>query len=80
MAQKDFQHVVRVAKTDLNGSKNVVYALRKIKGVGINYAHMACKLAGIDSSKKAGYLLEAETQKLEEVIINPEQGKIKEIK
>lgn len=71
MADKDFRHVVRVAKTDINGNKNIVYALRKIKGVGINYAHMACKLAGIDVTKKAGHLLEAEAQKLEEVILNP---------
>lgn len=71
MANPDFQHVVRVAKTDLDGNKNIVYALRKIKGVGINYSLMVCKLAGVDTKKKAGYLLEAEARKLEEVILNP---------
>ena len=75
MEQKDFRHIVRIANTDLDGRKMVIYGLAKIKGVGVNFANMACKLAGVDSKKRVGNLLEVEAKKIEEVILNPQKFK-----
>ena len=71
MAEKEFQHLVRVANTDLKGEFQVVIGLSRIKGVGFQLANAVCQLAGIDKSKKVGYLTEAEAKKLEDVILNP---------
>ncbi|RMF06610.1 30S ribosomal protein S13 [Candidatus Woesearchaeota archaeon] len=67
----DFKHIIRVANTDLDGSKPIYHALTKIKGVSVMFANMLCKLAGIDIQKKAGTLLDAEVNKLNEIIKDP---------
>jgi len=67
----EFKHIIRIANTDLAGEKSIGNALRKIKGVGVMYANMACKIAGIDSTKKAGDLLDIEAKKLDEIIREP---------
>lgn len=67
----EFKHIIRVANTDLEGHKQVLFALRKIKGVDIMFGNMALSLAGIDKTKKAGDLLDAEAKRLNDIIINP---------
>ena len=67
----EFRHIIRIANTDLLGEKSIGNALRKIKGVGVMYSNMACKIAGIDSTKKAGDLLDIEAKKLDEIIREP---------
>ncbi|MEM2915784.1 MAG: 30S ribosomal protein S13 [Candidatus Woesearchaeota archaeon] len=67
----EIKHLVRIANTDLDGKKTIAYALNYIKGVGIPFAHAACRMAGIDVNKKAGALTDAELQKVEEIIKNP---------
>jgi len=66
-----FKHIIRVANTDLQGEKQVLYAMRKIKGVDVMFANMALATAGIDKTKKAGELLDNEAQKLNDIILNP---------
>ncbi len=67
----NFKHIVRVANVDIPGDKPVSWALTKIKGVGINFATVACVLAGIEKTKKAGYLTEEEVKKLNQVVQDP---------
>ncbi len=71
MAEEEFKHILRISNTDLDGNKNIVYALRKIKGVGFQFANMVCTLAGVDKAKKTGYLSDEEVKKLDEVIKDP---------
>ncbi len=71
--EKSFQHLVRIANTDLNGTKQIAYALRKIKGVGFVFAHMSCALTEVDPTKKAGELSVGEVQKLNDFIKNPQK-------
>ena len=52
----EFKHLIRVADSDLDGKKSVVYALKKVKGVGIPLANAICRVAGIDGAKKVGNL------------------------
>ncbi len=71
MEEKDYKYIVRVHNTDLAGNKQLILALQKIKGVGFMFANMACGMAGIPKEKKAGYLTEAEVEKLDKIISNP---------
>jgi small subunit ribosomal protein S13 len=74
--QQEVQHLVRISKTDLLGNKAIGYALKKIKGVGYSFANLACNLAKVDKTKKAGLLTEEEISKLNSIIENPIQHNI----
>ncbi len=67
----EFKHIVRVANTDIDGNKQVLFALRKIKGINIMFANMVLNSLGIDKTKKAGELLDEEVKRLNEFIQNP---------
>lgn len=67
----EFRHIVRVANTDLDGKKHILIALTKIKGVGVQFANMALSIAGVDKTKKAGDLLDAEVKKIDDILNNP---------
>lgn len=69
----EFKHLIRIANTDLDGRKHILIALRKIKGVSIMFANMACSLAGIEKTKKAGELLDSEAERLNDIILNPQK-------
>ena len=69
----NFRHIVRVANTDLNGKKPVVYSLRKIKGVGTSFGHAICGVLHLDEGRKLGDLSEEETKRIEEVILHPQK-------
>ena len=69
--QTGYKHIIRVINTDLDGKKQILNAMRKIKGVSFMFANMVCNLAKIDPTKKAGNLNEAEVAQLNEVIKNP---------
>ncbi len=70
-AAPDLRLLVRIANTDLDGKKTIAFTLANIKGVGIPFAHAACRVAKISVTKKAGALSESEIKKLEEVIKDP---------
>lgn len=68
---KNFRYLVRIANTDLDGKKSILYALQKIRGVSIMYANMVCYLAGVDKRKRTGELIDAEVNRISEVLSNP---------
>src|SRR3989344_3193778 len=70
-ADESFRYFVRVANTHLNGSQQIVNALRKIKGLNFMFSNMVCNLIGIDKLSKAGTLTEEQVKKIDEVISNP---------
>ncbi|HDJ89126.1 MAG TPA: 30S ribosomal protein S13 [Thermoprotei archaeon] len=65
---EEFKPIVRLCSVDLDGNKQVVYSLKRIKGIGINIATAICRKIGIDYKKKLGYLSEAELKRLEEAL------------
>jgi len=72
MAEKeDFRYIVRVANTDLEGSKPIQLALTKIKGIGIMFANFVCQTAKLDVGKRAGTLSDEEVSRLTEIVKNP---------
>ncbi|KAJ3203140.1 ribosomal 40S subunit protein S18B, partial [Clydaea vesicula] len=71
-----FQHIIRLLNTNIDGKDKVMYALTAIKGVGRRYSNIVCKKADVDISKRAGELSNDELERLVTIIQNPRQYKI----
>lgn len=69
----EFRALVRVANTDLDGEKQLVHALRGVKGVSYTMAKAICTAAGFDPRVKLSSLSESNIELLEKVIYNPKQ-------
>ncbi|HHI01186.1 MAG TPA: 30S ribosomal protein S13 [Thermococcus litoralis] len=67
----DFRHIVRVANVDIDGHKQLRWALTGIRGIGINFATMVCRVAGLDPKMKAGYLTDEQVKAIEAVLEDP---------
>ncbi|MDH5461748.1 MAG: 30S ribosomal protein S13 [Candidatus Bathyarchaeota archaeon] len=68
---REFQHIIRIANTDLDGTLKVDYALSKIKGVGIRLAEVITKKAKVNSENRLGFLSDAEVKRIKDVVENP---------
>jgi small subunit ribosomal protein S13 len=68
---EELKHLVRIANTDMKGTQQILYGLKRVKGVGFMFANAVCKMTKIDPTKKAGALSDEEIKKLEFVIKNP---------
>ncbi|KAL0234042.1 hypothetical protein PCE1_001080 [Barthelona sp. PCE] len=71
----NFEYMVRVLNTNLNGKTKVAFALTGIKGVGRRFAHLVCKAADVDTDKRCGELSSEEIDRLLTVINNPTEYK-----
>ncbi|MEK6857423.1 MAG: 30S ribosomal protein S13 [Nanoarchaeota archaeon] len=71
--QEPMKHLIRIANTDINGNKPVMYALKKIKGVGINFASAAIRILKLNPVQKIGLMTDAEIKSIEEVVRNPQK-------
>ena len=67
----DFQHILRILNTNVNGREKVRYALTAIAGIGRRFSNIICKKADIDMNKRAGELTPEEIDRLVAVIQNP---------
>jgi small subunit ribosomal protein S18e len=72
----DFQHILRVLNTNVDGRNKVMYALTKIRGIGRRFSNVVCKKAEIDMGKRAGELSAAELESLMVIVSNPRQFRI----
>lgn len=52
----DFQHILRILNTNVDGKEKVIIALTAIKGIGKRMATVICKQANVDPTKRAGEL------------------------
>ena len=52
MNESNFQHILRVLNTNLDGKVKVMFALTNIKGVGRRFSNIACKKAEVDLNKR----------------------------
>jgi len=64
IVSKDFRLVLRVAGTNIDGTKKVAYGISHIRGVGPSYAAAIVKAVEIKPELRMGDLSEAEVQKL----------------
>jgi small subunit ribosomal protein S13 len=56
---------------DVDGTLKAAYALARVKGVSFNLANAVLRTAKIDPEKRAGFLTEAEIEKIEDVVKEP---------
>jgi small subunit ribosomal protein S13 len=63
-----FKHIVRIADTDLDGNRNVTFALTRIKGIGIRMARSITNVIGVDARQKLGNLDDETIEKLKKFI------------
>ena len=67
---ENFNYIIRVVNTDINGEHNIVQGLTQIKGIGRHMATFIADTAGVDRKLKFGNLPEPEIEKLKEVLEN----------
>ena len=65
---ENFNYIVRVANTDINGERSVVQGLTQIKGIGRHMAVFIADTAGINRNAKFGNLAEPDIQKLKNAL------------
>jgi len=68
---REFRHILRITGTDVDGTLKIPYALKRIKGVNLNLANAILKKAEINPEKRAGFLTEAEVERIEQIIKEP---------
>ncbi|MDY6931558.1 MAG: 30S ribosomal protein S13 [Halobacteriota archaeon] len=71
---EDIQHLVRIAGTDLDGTKSVQYSLTGLKGVGIRVSRVITKAAKVDPNEMMGRLSEEQVDSLKSVIESIEKN------
>merc|ERR1712169_97045 len=70
----NFQFILRLLNTNVDGKQKVMYALTKIKGVGRRYSNLVCKKADVDLNKRAGELTSEELERIVTIIQNLANG------
>ena len=71
-----FQHIIRLLNTNIDGKRKIMYALTDIKGVGRRFSNIVLKKADIDLKKRAGELTNDELERIVTIMQNPRQYKI----
>jgi small subunit ribosomal protein S18e len=72
----EFQHILRLLNTNVDGKEKIMYALTSIKGIGRRFANICCKKAEVDMNKRAGECSAEELERLMTIVANPRQYKI----
>jgi small subunit ribosomal protein S13 len=65
---ENFNYIVRIANSDIDGQKRTVIGLQSIKGVGKRVAEIIAKRAAIDPAVKIGALPEDKIAELEDLV------------
>jgi small subunit ribosomal protein S13 len=64
----DFKYIVRVANTDLDGNRSLVYALTGLKGVGTRIAEIIADNLDLPRSMRIGDMTDEQVDELVEMI------------
>jgi small subunit ribosomal protein S13 len=68
---REFRHILRLAGSNVDGTKKVGYGILLIRGVGPSYAAAIVRAAELRPELRLGDLSEGEVQKLEDVMRDP---------
>ncbi len=74
----ELQEIIRLANTDIDGTKRIEDAIQDVKGVGYAYANAVVGSLEFDPETRIGTLTDDEIESIEEVIKNPEEAGIPE--
>jgi len=73
MQNSEFKAMVRIAGTTCEGKLPLVQGLRKIDGVGLNFARAIAAVSGISPWMRVGNLSDEQISKIEEVLKDPKK-------
>jgi len=76
VGEGEFQHILRILNTNIDGRHKVMFALTSIKGIGRRFSNIVCKKADVDLKKRAGELTNEEIDRIVTIVQNPRQFKI----
>ena len=66
------ESIIRLAETNLDGTKKVIDAIRRVRGVSFMMANAISRVSGF-GSRKLGELSEQEREKLEDIIMHADR-------
>lgn len=69
----DVQEIVRLADTDVDGTKRIADAIQDVKGVGDAYANAVQRNLKFDPDTRIGSLEDDEREQIEEVMRSPDE-------
>lgn len=72
------KEVVRIARTDIDGTQPVAKAITSLQGVGDVYGNAIAEVIDVNTETKIGDLNEEQIDMIEETIKNPEQAGVPE--
>ena len=78
MSAAEYKHILRIAGKDIEGSKKVIVALSKVKGVGYNFAHVLLHSLNINPNSRVGFLTDRELTDIEAAIRDPSKARMPE--
>ena len=64
----DFNYIIRLADSDVDGLSRIGMGLTSVKGVGVRTALQICKIAEVDKDKLGGHLTDEEQEKIRNAI------------
>merc|ERR1712113_239340 len=73
---ENFQHILRIQNTNIDGNIKIGYALTSIQGMGRRFADLVLKKAEIDVNKRAGQINAEELERIQTTMTNPKNFKI----
>lgn len=68
---EDYKYIVRIGGSDIDGQENLLQGLTRIRGVGLRLSRAIITKLEFESSKRLGYLTDADIKKIEKVIKDP---------
>jgi small subunit ribosomal protein S13 len=78
LSAAEYKHILRIAGKDIEGSKKVIVALSKVKGVGYNFAHVLLQSLNINLNSRVGFLTDRELADIEVAIRDPSKSRMPE--
>ena len=78
MSAVEYKHILRIAGKDIEGSKKVIVALSKVKGIGYNFAHVLLQSLNINLNSRVGFLTDRELADIETAIKDPSRSRLPE--
>jgi small subunit ribosomal protein S18e len=73
---EEFQHILRVQNTNIDGNIKITNAMCAIRGMGRRYTDLVLKKAEVDRSKRAGQITEDELDRIQTTMTQPKNFKI----
>lgn len=74
----EFNYIVRMHSTNVDGTKLIPYALCEVKGIGVRLSRAIVSSMGLDPDERLGSLSDSEIKRLSDVLEDPSSSGIPE--